>query len=191
MDWESFLSENSAPLIALLGVALGGAVAGAASFATQSLLRRWHVADQRAEWTRRRLQEHLEIILQWQDQWIRLVSHVRAVEGTTAEGKSFSRKAASQEIARVEEQLQEQRHILQELTAVTVPIVAAIGNDQLKSLDKQFRETASGYRDVLISRDVQAAISANIQVIAKISSINAETRRLAEQLLLETFDSNA
>ena len=190
MDWESFLRENSASLLALLGVALGGIIAGVASLATQSLLRKWHIADLRSEWRRRRLQEHLEVILQWQDQWIRMASHVRSAEGTAAEAKAFSRKATSQELAQLDQQLQGQRHLLRELTAVTIPIVAAIANDQLRVLVTRFRETASAYRDVSICRDVEAAINANIQTIADISAINAETRRLADQLLLGTFASD-
>lgn len=63
MDWQTFIRDNSAALIALFGVALGGVIGAAASYLTQSVQRKWQLLDQRSEWKRRRLQEQIQIVI--------------------------------------------------------------------------------------------------------------------------------
>ncbi len=189
MDWEQFLRENSGALVALAGVALGGLIGAAASLITQSVQRRWQLNDQRSEWRRRRLQEQLELVITWQDQWIRLASHLRSAEGSPEEAKRLSRKARQAEIGRLSESLQRQGNILRELTAVTIPIVTAIGDPRLKSLDSQFRDAAARYKNILEEKDVEQAVTSNINVATEIAQINANTRERADQLLLETFQA--
>ena len=169
VDTQTILGVNATAVLALSGVVIGGVIAAAASWITQSAQRKWQLQDQRSEWKRHRLQEQLQVIIDWQEKWIRFRSHFRI------KGPVHLPFPA------------DQYRLLLELPQVATPIVIAIGDKELTALTDKFRETISRYK--FDFKKANAEDDAwNDGIDFEISGVAAETRKRAQQLLAGTFD---
>ncbi|MBI5295931.1 MAG: hypothetical protein HY869_10675 [Chloroflexi bacterium] len=145
MDWKTFVDQNASALIGSVSGMIGVAIGAMISFLLQLQQRRWTLDDQRRQWKREKLTEHIAPIREWVIVTLRML---RTYELLADE--KFARSAFADDFS---QEIQEQYKSHLSYDSTLYPHVIALGDDEIVKYCEMFRESYFLFIDVARKKD--------------------------------------